>query len=661
MRGVAAREIHDRRRSFSLNTSIHKAHDAHKTLLIHNIACAMDDSTAIHKRPLRVRKDLLAHLTLSPDQELVLKYIALRRANVLLVASAGTGKSRVIAACAIAASIGGARVAVTAFTGTAAVGLARTCRAAGFRAPGKTGAYVPHGHGVAFPRDTPPPASDATLASDASETQVNTLHSWMGIRMGDTDPDTVAARLITTQSATTRACIKRWRTTDLLIIDEVSMMHPSQLRMLDGMARILRGQVDTVFGGMQVMMVGDFLQLPAPHVRDASGKVSEDENVPLFASPVFGHGRFVPCTLTTQHRAKDPEFAAMLSRLRWGRVTPDDVAALQSKITPFSSVADDAVVIVPTKDRVAEWNAQCLERDVTASSASGEGDEGSRPVRSRRGAPSGPECAILISSTRVQRGRFGTKAVTRGCIQKHKVPSRLGEYTPSYGQALPAYVGMPVRITQNIRGDDGSIVVANGQRGVISGFSFKPPFRVTVVPDTWRLVSSVQFDLEIYPLEQGGRWVWPLAQASALTAHSVQGMTLGKIGVDLSSKLFEPQQAYVALSRGQRWQDVCVISKRVHTPSLTHGGTTPAHVWSQRTEEFIQASSAAAKAGAAASSGAAAPSGASAPSGAAVPPGAPSATWGRLHSAPSYMSSYVSSKASRPRAASVGSDDDDGW
>src|SRR5665647_2069821 len=83
-----------------------------------------------------------------------------------------------------------------------------------------------------------------------------TIHSWSGLGIRDALSDWDRDRL----RATDRL-VKRYNSTDILVIDEVSMLHGKRLDMINELCKLLR-QNDQPFGGLQVVLVGDLFQLP---------------------------------------------------------------------------------------------------------------------------------------------------------------------------------------------------------------------------------------------------------------------------------------------------------------------------------------------------------------------------------------------------------------
>ena len=89
-----------------------------------------------------------------------------------------------------------------------------------------------------------------------------TLHSWAGIGLGKAPADELIKAL-------KYKAKEKWKKTNILVIDEISMMTTELFSKLDTIARIIRKK-DSPFGGLQLVLVGDFYQLP-PLRRDISG------------------------------------------------------------------------------------------------------------------------------------------------------------------------------------------------------------------------------------------------------------------------------------------------------------------------------------------------------------------------------------------------------
>jgi ATP-dependent DNA helicase PIF1 len=123
-----------------------------------------------------------------------------------------------------------------------------------------------------------------------------TLHSWAGIGLGTESAAVLAAKIRKSGNSS-----KRWHQTDILIIDEVSMMTPELLEKLDAVAKLIL-RSSKPMGGLQVVFVGDFFQLP-PVLKD------KEEDIPfVFESEVWREIVQETVSLTKILRQVDPVF-----------------------------------------------------------------------------------------------------------------------------------------------------------------------------------------------------------------------------------------------------------------------------------------------------------------------------------------------------------------
>lgn len=195
-----------------------------------------------------------------------------------------------------------------------------------------------------------------------------TIHSFSGIGYGEG-----TAQELLSKVRKSRRAAGRWKYADVLIVDEVSMLPPDKLEKLDYVARHIRKRPDQVFGGIQVILCGDFLQLPPISLKATSryyekqneGKYTKDERemgktslsnapcipeVPLpvycFQSPTWGLLQLRIVILTEPHRQRrDPTLFKLLHDVRLGRISEETHLLLSSCVrsaslsSPNSSVS----------------------------------------------------------------------------------------------------------------------------------------------------------------------------------------------------------------------------------------------------------------------------------------------------------------------------------
>jgi ATP-dependent DNA helicase PIF1 len=148
-----------------------------------------------------------------------------------------------------------------------------------------------------------------------------TVHSWAGIGLGDP------------QKAISNAyACKRWKNTDILIIDEISMMSVELFEMLNTLGKTIR-KSSHPFGGIQIIFCGDFYQLPPI-------------NSPFcFESPLWDTVFDESIVLTTIFRQKDESFQVLMNEIRSGSVSYENNLLLRTRILE----GIDCVRLVPTR------------------------------------------------------------------------------------------------------------------------------------------------------------------------------------------------------------------------------------------------------------------------------------------------------------------------
>ena len=148
-----------------------------------------------------------------------------------------------------------------------------------------------------------------------------TIHSWSGMGIRDTLSDDEIGDLVSREYL-----VKRFVKTSVLIIDEISMLGGQFLATLDRLLRSARVSLEP-FGGIQIVLVGDFFQLPP---------VSRGMVEYAFEHSIWRSLRLTPCVLTTQFRqgeAGDP-LLTILSEIRAGSVSEFSREFLRARDIP---------------------------------------------------------------------------------------------------------------------------------------------------------------------------------------------------------------------------------------------------------------------------------------------------------------------------------------
>ncbi len=339
------------------------------------------------------------------------------------------------------------------------------------------------------------PSVTAATGIAATHVAGMTLHSWSGIGISESlsraDVDRIAGK---------EHIAKRIAKAKVLIIEEISMLSAATFEMADAVCREVR-RVDKPFGGLTVILVGDFFQLPP---------VSRGKNVEFaYASKVWRDLNLITCYLTEQYRQDDIEFLGVLSAIRSGQVEELHYEELMRRHIEPTELPADAPKLFSHNADVDRINAGELAKLKGASK---------KFKMSSKGKDS------LVDG------------LIRGCLSP---------------EVLELKEGAAVMFTKN--SPQGRFV--NGTLGVVSGWGAdgmpivktKDNLRITAEPMEWQLEEQGKVKASIAQL--------PLRLAYAMTVHKSQGMSMDAAIMDLS-KAFEYGQGYVALSRVRRLSGV---------------------------------------------------------------------------------------------------------
>ncbi|GAB7347240.1 hypothetical protein MBLNU459_g3339t1 [Dothideomycetes sp. NU459] len=457
-------------------------------------------------------KNTVARVFLSDEQQHVLDLVAESKKSVFFTGSAGTGKSvllrEIIATLRKKYLREPDRIAVTASTGLAA------CNIGGV-----------------------------------------TLHSFAGIGLGKEEVPELVKKIKRNQKAK-----HRWMRTKVLVIDEVSMVDGDLFDKLEAIARQIRSN-GRPFGGIQLVITGDFFQLPP--VPD-HGKIAK------FAFDAATWTTSIEHTIGLHHvfRQKDPIFAGMLNEMREGRLSPSSVKAFQSLDRPMEfSDSLAATELFPTRNEVERANATKMSQLVGEVRTFEARDGGTIMDKTQRDKLlsncMAPETIQLKKGAQVMLIKNIDETLVNGSLGK--VIGFMSEATfDSYHDNEEAFLA-----TQGgtFKDDDDLSKKQDRARSRImenllgNTTQTWPVVRFTIADGTTRdlLCQREAWKVELPDGEvQASRSQVPLILAWALSIHKAQGQTLERVKVDLG-KVFEKGQAYVALSRATSMQGLQVL------------------------------------------------------------------------------------------------------
>lgn len=314
-----------------------------------------------------------------------------------------------------------------------------------------------------------------------------TFHSFMGLGIMEGGIEDTIERALSD-----RKVVRRLKKIDGFVLDEVSMIGGATLEAAESICRLAR-EIDQPWGGMRVIAVGDFAQLPPV---ERSGRKSW-----AFLHPVWKETRFIPVLLERNMRTENEDFLKVLNSVRQGEVSEEVESYLNNKVVEPSEEFE-GTRLFPRRFQTDAFNDREL--------AKLEGEE------------------VVVPSI-----YSGRESSIRALKKNAPLP-----------EVLRLKVGCLVMLRQN----DPKQRWVNGSTGWVESIS-KEVIQVRLLNGKRVNVEPVSFSLlNAEGTPQATVTNFPLSLAYATTIHKAQGMTLDKLKVDLRN-LWEPGQAYVALSR----------------------------------------------------------------------------------------------------------------
>lgn len=379
--------------------------------------------------------------------------------------------------------------------------------------------------------------------------KAKTIHSWAGIGLAKGDDNVIATRI-----ALNNYKKRNWKKTDLLIIDEVSMMSLRLFNLLDTIGKKIRKNA-MPFGGIQVIFCGDFYQL-----SPVGNRGDPDSFKFCFESDLWNETFDSQYILDKTYRQSDEVYIEILNQIREGNLQPYYYNILKKRVAvkpPYSGIRP--VILYPTKRNVESLNYEkmCQLNGDSVSYKYMIELQGSLPIKSSPGFKTNMKTDIIdkegiltILESMEKNGltQQYNKGVSKDAPKIPDTKTILNVINflskNSYFSHISEYkIGSQVMCIANIDIENG---IYNGSVGIITGFD-KECVKVRFNNNVEQNIGYYSWSSDMLP-GVGFKQI-PLILAWAVTIHKSQGATLDCAEIDVGSSVFAEGQTYVALSR----------------------------------------------------------------------------------------------------------------
>ena len=338
------------------------------------------------------------------------------------------------------------------------------------------------------------------------------------------------------------------RNMELLIVDEVSMLRADVLDAMDYMLQFIRKD-KRPFGGVQVLFIGDLLQLP-PVVKQEEWEVLKHyyKGMYFFQSEVITQNPLLYVELETIYRQTDKLFISILNHLRENQLTSEDIKQLEKYVQP-------------------DFPKKHLKDYITLTTHNAKADAMNQREMSKLSSPLFSYEADIVDD--------------------------FPEYLYPIEKVIQLKKGARVMFIKN--DISGEHLFFNGKMGTVVSLS---EGEITVKLDGGRVINVERYEWENvrYKLNEttkdieeerlGSFTQYPLRLAWAITIHKSQGLTFEKAILDLAS-VFASGQAYVAFSR-LRSLDGLILLSSVSVNGINNNGEVIGYAENKASEKEVQ-------------------------------------------------------------------------
>ncbi len=422
----------------------------------------------------REQKYCLVMMTPNKQKELASRFINSTARHIFLTGKAGTGKTTFLKDIVMQTH---KKAIVAAPTGIAAINAGGITLHSLFQLP--FASYIP---------------SDHSLAGLPVNTEIKTPKTLIrGVKFFD-----AKRRLL--------------RELELLIIDEVSMLRADILDAIDTILRHVRRKKAIPFGGLQVLFIGDLLQLP-PVTKNNDWEILKRFYPSMFFFNARALQQSPPLYIELEHiyRQSDPRFISLLNKIRDNKTDASDISFLNEYVKPgFDPTTQEGYIFLTTHNYKADnINNKALSK--------------------------------------IKKPEFVYDAIVEGDFNNNMYPLEYSLHLKEGAQVMfvkndhtgeQRYYNGKIGTVENLRKDQINVRFDDGESSVRVDRYIWENKKYSVSHESNEIAEKVTGTFSHYPL----KLAW------AITVHKSQGLTFEKAVIDVSSA-FAPGQIYVALSR----------------------------------------------------------------------------------------------------------------
>lgn len=357
-------------------------------------------------------------------------------------------------------------------------------------------------------------ALTATTGIAALNLRGETIHRFLGLGIASRDFE--AGRIIgkwnKIKKSTKPWDVAKWKlmqNLDAIVIDEVSMLRRDQFELIDiVLSSIMDNPV--AFGGIQMILVGDFFQLPPVVTNYDVNKYPDLMNPYCFQSQLWNQAGFNTFNLQTNYRQGEGDFLDALENIRVGNITDEIRELMKGRVGVDLKIPMEPVKMFSHKNTVQTENIECLKKL--------------------------PEDKIL-STADFEGKKYDVDILEKECPAESKLYfCKDAQIMMLTNDSAGRWVNGTMGIIKNV--DPVRIKLSTGETVTINTHKWERTIHKVMPNNT--ISTGIVATMTQYPFKLS----W------ATTIHRSQGLTLDYVDLDLT-KCFAPGQAYVALSRAK--------------------------------------------------------------------------------------------------------------